>query len=366
MKKLLSIFLALLMVGTLCACGAKKAPADTKTTTETESTTEDPKEVEKREADAAYAEGMNYWFGGNGVNFDRNRALEAFTTAAEKGNADAYYRLGIMKVYSEGADRWPEVSEYFQKAIDGGSVLGYYGQALLYLNGCGVDRDYAKAMELAQKAADGGADIGYVMLGNMYKNGNGVDQDGKKALEYYEKAAESDEWQAKNNGLLCIGVLYEKGVDAGDNSITKDLTKAMEYYQKCIDNGYASAYYEIGGLYDGDDGIENDPAKVFEYAQKYSNTGSYYRLGLCYLYGTGTDVDYAKAMDLFMKDIREGKNQSYDMYAIAWMYAGGKGVAEDKEKAAEWANKCIANGGFEGTGAARSAVILLESFNGNS
>src|SRR5690606_40942624 len=71
---------------------------------------------------------------GNGVAKDYKKAVEWYQKAAEKGNADAQFNLGVM-----------------------------------YKNGNGVAKDYKKAVEWYQKAAEKGNANAQFNLGVMYK-----------------------------------------------------------------------------------------------------------------------------------------------------------------------------------------------------
>jgi len=63
----------------------------------------------------------------------------------------------------------------------------------LYINGEGVKQDYQKAIQLFEKACNGGVMIGCSNLGVGYENGVGVNKDYTKAAELYKKACEGGE-----------------------------------------------------------------------------------------------------------------------------------------------------------------------------
>lgn len=56
----------------------------------------------------------------------------------------------------------------------------------LYLQGCGVQRDYQKAIQLLEKAVKKGYLKAYEGLSEIYQKGLGVEKDINKA-EYYKK-----------------------------------------------------------------------------------------------------------------------------------------------------------------------------------
>ena len=94
---------------------------------------------------------------------------------------------------------------------------------------------------------------GQAYLAIMYRDGNGVQKDYAKAVEYYTLAAEQDNLTALNN--LAILYLEGKGVEA-------DETKAMELYTRAAELGEPYAQYNLGFSYFMGKGVEKDYAKA--------------------------------------------------------------------------------------------------------
>ena len=67
---------------------------------------------------------------------------------------------------------------------------------LLYADGQGVARDYAKAREWYEKAADKGDANAMNHLGLLYAKGQGMAQDYARAREWFEKAADKGDEHA--------------------------------------------------------------------------------------------------------------------------------------------------------------------------
>lgn len=382
MKRLISVLLLVVMLFTLCACGAKKSggkesvtfgPKDTTTTTETTTEKETEKTTEKttekktteKKTDEAFEEGLDLWYGRKGE-YDRERALTDFTKSAKDGNADAYFFMGMIHESYDDFERWPQVKKYFQKAIDGGSDLGTYGMALCYYYGAGEKQDYAKAKELAKQLIDKGSLSGYIIYGMLYNNGHGVEENEQQAVKCYSKAVKADEWYIRNYARLCLGAIYENQDESDDeNAVETDYEAAMKNYKAALDDGDVRANIYISELYRGGKGVEQDEAKAFSLRKKAATEGGYYyELGLYYLYGYGTDQDYDKAMKCFKKDIEVGKSAAFDMYAIAWMYVNGNGVEKDEEEAFDWAEDCIAVAGFGDNGAKSNAQVIINNHKG--
>jgi TPR repeat protein len=146
--------------------------------------------------------------------------------SAMKDQGDRYY-FGVNASKDNAQAR-----EWYQKAVDNGSVDAMVSLGALYANGQGVAQDYAKAREWYQKAAaKGNADAMY-HLGNLYDDGHGVAQDSAKAREWYQKAADKGSVEA----MFTLGLHYDYGY-----GVAQDYAKAREWYEKAADKGDANA-----------------------------------------------------------------------------------------------------------------------------
>ena len=93
---------------------------------------------------------------------------------AEKGNAEAQYKLGLM--YDMGEE---------------------------------VDQDYGKAFEWYEKSANQGLASSQSKLGSMYRYGKGVEVNHAKASEWYWKAYE----QGNEEAHYQLGTIYISNKD---------------------------------------------------------------------------------------------------------------------------------------------------------
>lgn len=74
------------------------------------------------------------------------------------------------------------------KAAESGNVDAMYNLGIMYYDGKGVAEDYSKAKTWFEKAADKGKAEAMRELGDMYYFGDGVAEDNSKAKYWYEKA----------------------------------------------------------------------------------------------------------------------------------------------------------------------------------
>ena len=84
--------------------------------------------------------------------------------------------------------------------------------------------DYPRALALYQQLAAGGHAKAMSEIGQMYLEGRGVNKDYAKAKEWYEKAIAAGD----SDGYGWIGLLYEQG----GPGLERDLEQACRYYRK--------------------------------------------------------------------------------------------------------------------------------------
>ena len=155
-------------------------------------------------------------------------ALQLFTKAAEQGDAEAQFYLGLMHYNGDGlpqdhkhAVHWWEKSAK-QENAEAQSNLG-----LMYHNGLGVPQDYKQAATWWKKAAQQGLAHAQHDLAVMYHNGIGVPQDDKQAYIWVSLAV--------HNG-------YSEGQAVKDAAAEllnpQDLLEAQNTMQRCLDSGY--------------------------------------------------------------------------------------------------------------------------------
>ncbi len=106
---------------------------------------------------AQYEVAMMY-LKGKGVSKDTSKARKWLSTAAEKNDAKAITRLGIVNYKGEaGPSDYARALKLFNRVGDSSTLAQYYlGE--IYANGAGVKKDYVVAINWYKKSADGGFD----------------------------------------------------------------------------------------------------------------------------------------------------------------------------------------------------------------
>lgn len=85
----------------------------------------------------------------------------------------------------------------WRSAADQGDALAQYNLGGLYANGRGVHKDLAEAAKWYRKAAEQGNPLAQYYLATLYEKGEGVNLDRTEAAKWYRKAAAHDVPQAQ-------------------------------------------------------------------------------------------------------------------------------------------------------------------------
>ncbi len=149
--------------------------------------------AEKGDAEAQYKLGERY-LTGTGVKRDPQEALKWYQKAAEQGYAPAQFRLS-GRLLAKGDQQ--EAVKWLRKAAEQEYANAQYALGLCYVYGWGVKKDpqeaatwYKKAVAGFRKAAEQGDAEAQFSLGTCYETGDGVEKDLKEAVKWYRKAAE--------------------------------------------------------------------------------------------------------------------------------------------------------------------------------
>lgn len=124
--------------------------------------------------------------------FQANKAL------AEKGDADAQFKVGLMYYLGQGVLRdYLEALGWFKKAARQNNPYAQYNAGYMYEKGEGTPQDHGEAAKYYRQAAERGNQLAQYTLGYLYEKGRGVPQDEVQALMWYNLAAIQGETKAK-------------------------------------------------------------------------------------------------------------------------------------------------------------------------
>jgi len=208
---------------------------------ETKAPAAPPDPCEGRDADGCIDLARAYE-SGRGVPRDQQRAAEIYLravplseSACERGRMSACANVGIAYMLGLGGRARDEhqAATFFQRACDGGNLLGCNDLGMCYSGGTGVPRDDVRAVEFYQRACKGGYLDGCDHLGHHYERGNGVrDRDLAQARALYQRSCDG----GATSGCTDLGRMYETGI-----GVPKDTPRAGSLYQKACSAGDTNA-----------------------------------------------------------------------------------------------------------------------------
>ncbi len=109
--------------------------------------------------------------------------------------------------------------------------------------------DHQAAFELWRPIAEQGHAASQMNLGLMYENGQGVAKSYAKAVKWYHKSAA----QGFARAQVRLGLMYNYG-----RGVPKDYATAVKWYRKAAVQGNARAQSSLGGSYGNGVGVAQD------------------------------------------------------------------------------------------------------------
>ena len=174
----------------------------------------------------------------------------------------------------------------------------------------------------------------YLKWSSSYKEACKLIYNKRSKLEDFQKAEQLLLNESGAGNVLAIqdlGKLYST-----DKLGEKDEKKSFSFYEEAF-QGFME--------------IEPDSDFMFPYEPKYKgqvmkpvDMRSYvwYRIGKMHCYGLGTEQDYEKAFEWFLKSAQEGNK--FAQYSLANLYYYGNGVEKDLSQAFLWYQKSASQG----------------------
>jgi TPR repeat protein len=138
--------------------------------------------AERGDAEAQYRIGRLYEFG-KGYPKDQAQGIAWIRKAAAQNHTDAQQELGFIYATGDGVKQdYVQAVAWFRKAATTGDAQAQYNLGLLYARGQGVAKDYAQAIDWWRKSAAQGHSGALFKMAVVYQNGSGVAKDSVIAL----------------------------------------------------------------------------------------------------------------------------------------------------------------------------------------
>lgn len=206
------------------------------------------------------AEGKRLYY-----NKDYTTAYKCFLTAAEAGNAEAQYGIGVCYYYGYGVEQnYAETVKWCSKAAEQGLASAQNDLGRCFENGEGVEQNYAEAVRWYRKAAEQENDDAQYNLGRCYYFSRGVANDYTEAVKWYRRAANQGYADAQNN----LGVCYKYG-----QGVEQNYTEAVKWYLKAAEQGLALAQKNLGRCYEYGQGVARDNTEAMKWYKKAAEQG---------------------------------------------------------------------------------------------
>ena len=143
-----------------------------------------------------------FYYDGEGVEQDKDKAIELLKESAELSSAVGQFGLGDCYFHGDGINQdYGKAIDLWQKAAEQNHVEAQFNLGLCYYEGSGgVTKDFATAAKWWEKAAVQGFADAQRDLGLCYEEGKGVVQNHEKAVELWTKAAE----QGDEKAMQCL------------------------------------------------------------------------------------------------------------------------------------------------------------------
>ncbi|KAH3766186.1 sel1 repeat family protein [Pelomyxa schiedti] len=273
-----------------------------------------------------------FYMRGQGTDPDPVKGMQYFNEAVDAGSVEALWDIAQCYVTGRGVEA--DISKsvpFLQRGADAGDPDAMYLLGNWFLCGMkGVAKDISKAVALFQKAADLGLAEACVELGELYVKGKGVPIDEEKAIPLFLKVVNDPKigWQAQRN----LSEFYMLGT----RGLQRDVKKGLSYLRKAVEKGDAEGWLRLGRCYDLGLGVEQDAKKAVEIYQSGTEGGcgtAMYGLAEHYLRGEGVPLDQEKAISLLQDAVEMGDRQA--LWRLGRCYDSGEGVKKDVEKAVE-------------------------------
>jgi TPR repeat protein len=167
---------------------------------------------------------------GLGVKPDEKRAAYWYGRAAEAGDREANYALGLLHLQGRGVARdRAEAAKRFRSAAEQGHPAAAYNLALLYTEGQVVPRAVGEAIRWFTAAAEQDVADAQHTLAILYRDGDdGVPRDPAKAVQWLERAAKLDHIPA----MVELGIALFNG-----DGIAKDEARAANLFKQAALRG---------------------------------------------------------------------------------------------------------------------------------
>lgn len=262
----------------------------------------------------------------------------------------SFYReaLHALTVIEPNADSMlpyePRYEGQNMKSADMRSYV-WYRIGKMHCYGLGTEQDYEKAFEWFLKSAQEGNKFAQYSLANLYYYGNGVEKDLSQAFWWYRKSSE----QGQPYASYAVAQMYSKGEYVAENKET-----AQRYYKAALsgfleleskDQADDNLFYKIGVMYKNGLGTEADISKAIDYFKRsaeMNNKNGLYEYGKALIQENHIEADLEKGLECVEKAMKLKNSNAKRFFALE--YISGEHFSQDIEKGLFMLTECADKG----------------------
>lgn len=231
--------------------------------------------------------------------------------AKEEEKSSSFYKealQGFMEIEPDSDFMFPYEPKFDGQIMKPVNMRSYvwYRIGKMHCYGLGTEQDYAQSFEWFLKSAQEGNKFAQYSLANLYYYGNGVEKDLSQAFLWYQKSAS----QGQPYASYAAAQMYSKGEYVAENKET-----AQRYYKAAL-----SGFLELESKDQADDNL-------------------FYKIGVMYKNGLGTEADISKAIDYFKRSAE--MNNKNGLYEYGKTLIQGKYIEADLNKGLECIEKAM-------------------------
>ncbi len=254
-----------------------------------------------------------------------------------RDEGDRGYLLGMTAIWKKD---YSSALDHLQKAAGLGHALAHFNLGWMFSEGLGMAQDFTSASFHYQEAAGLGISMAHHNLARMHLDGgSNFAKSIPDAIRHFELAAEGN--VAASIG--CLGMIYLNG-----NGVPADRSRAVELLAQAVKLGDDHSVNALASVLDVENGGVSTPETFAMYriaarsARELNQLTPIYNLGLCFLWGNGTEQNLTKARRLFRIAATAGQPDA--AFNLGLMYLNGEGATLDPYEAKLWFERAADHG----------------------
>ena len=173
---------------------------------------------------------------------------------------------GILTADAQEHGDGASAAHGYRLAAEQGDAEAQFNLGVRYFHGRGVPEDIQEAIRWVRLAAEQGHAEARISLGALYDEGRGVPRDHEEAVRWYRLAAEQGHPEAQFN----LGVSYDKG-----EGVARDPHEAARWYRRAAEQGNPEAQFNLDVSYDEGAGVPQDHVEAVRWYRLAAGAGRF-------------------------------------------------------------------------------------------